>query len=208
MNNQGALILHNAGVVKRIVQRETFSLADPTKKHVYFLKKGLIKISCIHDDKEEIIKYFIKPGSIFGELNLFDSEDENEVAEAVEDCEVCFIPAETAKQFMLTNHELQKAIHHAISRRIKKTEERMFSLMTKSVTDRVRGFLTDFAKEFGQPVTGGLSVKKFLTHDDIARLTTTSRQSVSKALACLKKKGIIDYNAKMLFVSGLLYSDK
>jgi CRP-like cAMP-binding protein len=43
----------------------------------------------------------MKPGAIFGELNLLDfEEDRHEMAIAVEDSEVCFIPAETVKQLM------------------------------------------------------------------------------------------------------------
>jgi CRP/FNR family transcriptional regulator len=201
MNREGLFMLHDAGIVRILHGKNIIYLSNPATKHVYFLKKGLVKISNIYNDKEEIIKYFVKPGNIFGELNLLDNEeDRNEVAVAVEDCEVCFIPVETAKQLMMTSPELQRSIHHSICNRVKKTEERLFSLTLKSVTERVLDFLKEFVKEFGHPVNGGFSAKNFLTHEDIARLTATSRQSVSKSLAWLKKTGFIEYDLKNLFV--------
>lgn len=200
MNRKNLLILHKAGILTPITEKKILHLSDTSVKYVYFLKKGLIKISTFYQEREEIIKYFIKPGNIFGELNLLDNEEINEVAIAVEDCEVYFIPAETAKQLIKTYPELQKAIHLSICTRIKKTEERMFSLMFKGVQERVMDFLKEFVNEFGHPVNGGFSARNFLTHDDIARLTATSRQSVSKSLVRLKKTGLIEYDLKTMFI--------
>ena len=69
----------------------------------------------------------MKPGAIFGELNLLDfEEDRHEMAIAVEDSEVCFIPAETVKQLMAVNSAFRKSIHQSTGQRIKKMEERMW----------------------------------------------------------------------------------
>ncbi len=125
----------------------------------------------------------MKPGAIFGELNLLDfEEDRHEMAIAVEDSEVCFIPAETVKQLMAVNSAFRKSIHQSIGQRIKKMEERMFSLMLKNVKDRILDFLKEFVLEFGHPVNGGYTAEFFITHEDIARITTTSRQSVTTSI--------------------------
>lgn len=201
MKRKDILKLHNAGVVRRISERKVFNITDVPVKYVYFLQKGLIKISNISETGEELIKYFIKPGAIFGELNLLDNEESSqEVAIAMEDCEVCFIPVETVIQLMATNSTFQKYILQFIGRRIKKMEERMFSLMLKDVKERILDFLKEFVMEFGHPVDGGYTAKNFLTHEDIARVTTTSRQSVTTSLVYLKKQGLIDYDSQTLSV--------
>ena len=201
MDKKDILVLHNAGVVRRINEKKVIQVSDVTIKYVYFLQRGLIKISNISETGEELIKYFIKPGVIFGELNLLDNEEnQNEMAIALEDCEVCFIPVETVKQLMVTNSAFRKSIHHFIGKRIKKMEERMYSLMLKDVKERILDFLKEFVIEFGHPVNGGYTAKNFLKHEDIARITTTSRQSVTTTLVYFKKHGLIDYDTHNLSV--------
>jgi CRP/FNR family transcriptional regulator len=201
------ILLHNAGVIRSIAGNSIIQVADSTIKYVYFLQKGLIKISNISDEGKEIIKYILKPGNIFGELSLLDNEESrHEIAVALEDCEVCFILAETVKELMVTDHLFRKDIHQSIGKRIKKMEERMFSLMLKDVKERILDFLKEFVQEFGHPVDGGYTAKNFLTHEDIARITTTSRQSVTTSLVYFKKQGIIDYDTKNLNVYHLQHS--
>lgn len=207
MDRKDILMLHNAGVVRRIHEKKVFHVTDITIKYVYFLQKGLIKISNISETGEELIKYFIKPGAIFGELNLLDNEENrHEMAVALEDSEVCFIPVETVKQLMATNNSFRKSIHQFIGKRIKKMEERMFSLMLKDVRERIMDFLKEFVIEFGHPVNGGYTARNFLTHEDIARVTTTSRQSVTTSLVYLKKHGLIDYDTQNLSVFNFQHS--
>lgn len=207
MDRKDILMLHNAGIVRRVQEKNAFHVTDVTIKYVYFLQKGLIKISNISESGVEIIKYFIKTGAIFGELNLLDHEENrHEVAIALQDCEVCFIPVETVKQLMATNSQFRKHIHQFIGQRIKKTKERMFSLMLKDVKARIMDFLKEFVMEFGHPVTGGYSAKNFLTHEDIARVTTTSRQSVTTSMLDLKKQGLIDYDTHNLSVFSFQHS--
>jgi CRP/FNR family transcriptional regulator, cyclic AMP receptor protein len=200
MNKNDILTLHNAGVVRRVAERKVIHVTDTTIRHVFFLQKGLIKISNITDTGEEIIKYFVKPGTIFGELNLLSNgEDHHEIAIALKDSEIVFIPADIVKELTISNICFRNSIHQSISTRIKKMETRMFS-MAKAVKERVMDFLQEFAVEFGEPVNGGYVTNNFLTHEDIAGITSTSRQSVTTWLIYFKKRGLIDYNSKTVSI--------
>ncbi len=201
LDRKDILVLHHAGIVRRIHGKNVIHVSDVSIRYVYFLQKGLMKISNINDNGEEVIKYILKPGNIFGELNLLDNEeDRHEIAVAMEECQVCFVPAETVKELMITNSSLRKSIHHYIGKRIKRMEERMFSLMLKDVNERILDFLKEFVSEFGHPVNGSYQAKNFLTHEDIAKITKTSRQSVTTSLVHFKKMGWIDYDSQNLSV--------
>lgn len=201
MNAKDILTLHDAGVARHVAENRIIRITGTSIKYVYLLRKGVMKISNVNDEGDEVIKYFIKPGSLFGELNLLDHEENRyEMAIALEESEVSFIPAETVNQLMIADNELRKSINQSISKRIKKMEDRMFSLMLRSVKDRVMDFLREFVLEFGHPIEGGYSVKNFLTHEDIAGIAATSRQSVTTAMRDFKKRGWIDYDSRHLSV--------
>jgi CRP/FNR family transcriptional regulator len=164
----------------------------------------LVKVSGITEDGTEVIKYIVKPGNFFGEFNLLDTdENRNDIAIALEDAEVYFIPADTIKFLMKENELLRSSINKAISKRISKMEKRMFSLMMKGVRERTLDFLKDFVAEFGHPVAGGYQARNFLTHDDIAKMITSSRQTVTSSLVYFRRKGWIDYDSKHLKVFNL-----
>lgn len=195
------LSLNNAGISRLVRQKSILHITGISTKYIYFLQSGLVKVSHITNDGNEIIKYIIKPGSIFGELNLFDmEEDKNEIAIALENSEVFMIPAITIKNLMSTHQGIETIVNKSINKRIKQMEQRMLSLTLKDVKERIMDFLKDFALEFGHPVNGGFQVKNFLTHEDIAKITTTSRQSVSTTLGYFKKQGWIDYDTHNISV--------
>lgn len=201
MKNKDILILHHAGITRRVDKKRVIHITDSTIKYMYFLQKGLMKISNVNDEGEEVIKYFVKPGKIFGELNLLENEeDRHELAIAMEDCEVGFIPVETVKHLMASDHSFRQSVNLSISKRIKKMEERIFSLSLKSVKERILDFLKEFVLEFGHPVNGGYAAKMFVTHKDIAKITSTSRQSVTTSLVYFKKQGLINYDSQNLSV--------
>ena len=201
MTTNEILQLQKSGTTRMIAANKVIHITEASFKYIYILQKGLIKISTLSDNGTEIIKYIVKPGNIFGELNLLDNEtDRHEIAVAIENAELCYIPAEEVKVVMESNKSLQRSINQLISNRINKMEQRLFALMLKDVKQRIMDFLKEFVSEFGYPVTGGYQARNFLTHEDIAKITTTSRQTVTSSLLHFKKLGWIDYNTRHLSV--------
>mgnify|MGYP003488215408 FL=1 len=201
MTTNEILQLQKSGTTRMIAANKVIHITEASFKYIYILQKGLIKISTLSDNGTEIIKYIVKPGNIFGELNLLDNEtDRHEIAVAMENAELCYIPAEEVKVVMESNKALQRSINQLISNRINKMEQRLFALMLKDVKQRIMDFLKEFVSEFGYPVTGGYQARNFLTHEDIAKITTTSRQTVTSSLLHFKKLGWIDYNTRHLSV--------
>jgi len=201
MTTNEILQLQKSGTTRMIAANKVIHITEASFKYIYILQKGLIKISTLSDNGTEIIKYIVKPGNIFGELNLLDNEtDRHEIAVAIENAELCYIPAEEVKVVMESNKALQRSINQLISNRINKMEQRLFALMLKDVKQRIMDFLKEFVSEFGYPVTGGYQARNFLTHEDIAKITTTSRQTVTSSLLHFKKLGWIDYNTRHLSV--------
>ena len=201
MTTNEILQLQKAGTTRTIPANRIIHVTDATIKYIYVLQKGLIKISNLGENGTEIIKYIVKPGNIFGELNLLDNDvDRHEIAVAIEAAEICFIPVQEATIIMQSDKAIQKSINQMMSNRINKMEQRMFALMLKDVKQRIMDFLKEFVAEFGYPVNGGYQARNFLTHEDIAKITTTTRQTVTSSLSYFKKLGWIDYNSRQLSV--------
>jgi CRP-like cAMP-binding protein len=82
--------------------------------------------------------------------------------------------------------------------RLRKIESRLSSVVFKDSSTRIIDFVRELAQDFGKVKNGELVVKNFLTHKDIAKLTFTSRQTVSSVLNRLKRAGKIDYDERYI----------
>lgn len=191
--------MEKAMVMKSLSKDTMLSFPEMRGSYVYFLKTGVVKIASMDDEGREFIKYLVKPGYLFGELALLESsEHPDDYAIAAEDCIVCFMEVEKMKQMMMALPEFNLRVRKMIGLRIKKVENRMRDMIFKDAKTRIKEFLIEFVKEFGKEIDGGYKVKNFLTHDDIAKLTATSRQTVTSVLNALRQQNLIAYNEKEL----------
>ena len=82
---------------------------------------------------------------------------------------------------------------------------RLESIYFNNTEERIRGFIKDLAKEQGRKLITGdeIEVKLNLKHEDIAKLTATTRQSVTTILSQLEKDGVILYDRHRILVKKL-----
>lgn len=180
--------------MENINKGTTFKLTNSDKKSIFFLKKGTMKIV---DATNKTTKYIVKKGNIFGELSLYDEQvAKEEHAFALEDCIVCYIETEMMEQLMRKHKSLKNGILKIYGLRINKLERRLQDLLYKDSTTRIKEFIIDYLKEFGEEKKDKIVAKNLLTHKDISNLTNTSRQTVNNVLSNLRKDAIIDYDAQ------------
>lgn len=68
------------------------------------------------------------------------------------------------------------------------------------VSERVMARLGDLATRFGHPVPAGVAIGLRLTHDDLAALCGTSRETVTRALRSLIEQGCVEVPRRGRFV--------
>lgn len=197
------LQMEKSMVMKKVDKDTMLHFPEMTEKYIYFLKEGMVKIVHYNEDGRETIKYLISPGNIFGELALLENdENSNDYAIALNDCTICFMDVEHLNMMMQENNDLSISIRKLIGLRLKKLETRIESLIFKDSQTRIIEFLAELFKEFGKEEGQGLKVKNFLTHDEIAKLTASSRQTVTSVFNNLRNKGIITYSSKYIELKG------
>lgn len=183
--------------MENIDKGSIINLESPNKKSVFFLKKGSVKIV---DKSTHTVKYVVKRGNIFGELALYDEEmASEEVAYALEDSIICYIEADQMEELMQRHKSLKNGVLKIYGKRIKRLERKLHDLVYKDSTVRIKEFIADYLKQFGEVnEQGNLVAKNLLTHKDIAGLTSTSRQTVSNILSSMRKDGEIEYDTKFI----------
>lgn len=175
-------------------------LPDEYADRIFFLTEGQIKIGSYSSDGKEITKALLGAGEVFGELSLVGEDKRRDFAVAMKDTEVCLITVEEMNCLMQEHSGLKLFMMKIMGSRLLKMEKRLEALVFKDSRTRVIDFLKELAREKGRKVGFELEVRGFMTHQEIANLTATSRQTVTTVLNELKKKNIITFNRRRLLV--------
>lgn len=174
---------------------------EPSKV-IFFLKNGRVKIGSYSSDGKEIIKGIMHPGDMFGELGLVGQDTRNDFAIAMDDdVRVCTMSVDEVLEMMRSNADLSLKITATIGNRLAKVERKFESLIFKDARTRIVDLVKEMATDRGKVLAGGsILLEHSLTHQDIASLTATSRQTVTTVLNELKDLELINFDRKTILI--------
>ena len=170
---------------------------------IFFIVEGRVKIGAYSNTGKEITKTLIGEGEVFGELPLIGEDHRRNFAMAMEATTTCVLSLDQMKGLMREHSPLNLFFMKILGSRMIEMEKRLESLVFKDSRSRVVEFLRELCETKGERVGYEWVVRKFLTHQEIANLTATSRQTVTTVLNELENKNILTYNRRRMLVRDL-----
>ena len=104
---------------------------------IYYIHQGKVKIFKTHDHGKEFIVSLLKEGDFFGYTSLLESTAYNESAQALETCEITFIPREDFFSIVYNNREVAKKFLHILTQSVNEKQQQLLELAYSSVRKRV-----------------------------------------------------------------------
>lgn len=196
-------MMDQLAVMTDVPKKQILYFPEDSANSVFLLKKGKVKISKISNDGREIIMAILGPGEVFGELSISGQEKREEIAEVTEDAVICKVKIRDFESMMAKNPKFNLQITKLIGFRLKKIQNRLQNMVFKTSDQRVKSFILEMADDLGRPILGEDNQKVVelrLTHEDIAKLTATSRQTVTTVFSDLEKEGIIQYDRRRIYI--------
>ena len=170
-------------------------------KNIFFLKEGRVKIGTYSSEGKEVIKSIVYPGQLFGELGLIGEQRRSDFAKSLnESVKVAIINIDDMRVLMNGDMQLNLKVMTQIGNRLRKVERRLESLIFKSARARIVDLLKDMANERGLKVGYEVLLRQFFSHREIAAMTGTSRQTVTKVLSDLKRSNLIHTDRKNILI--------
>ena len=182
---------------------EYIYLPEQSSDKIFFLVDGRVKIGTVGDNGKEITKAILNTGEVFGELSMIGEEKRRDFAYAMEDSTACVLTSDEMSKLMKDHSSISMFFMKVMGSRVLEMENRLESLVFKDSRSRIVEYLLDLVKRRGQRVGYEWVVRKFITHQEIANLTATSRQTVTTVLNELRTKELITFNRKRLLVRDL-----
>mgnify|MGYP001169941456 CR=1 FL=1 len=186
---------------ERQYRKGTILFFDGDPGHdMFIIKKGLVKIYKLAEDKE-ITLALLREGGFFGEMSLFQPGDtRSATAETIEPTTVYTLSRASFQQFLEGSPKLCLKLLMVTAQRLRKANEQIQDLTFLDVRSRIVKVIRRLADDYGKPIPGGILVDVRLTHQQIANLAGTVRESVTKVLQELQETGIIDVDQKRITV--------
>lgn len=189
--------------------RRVFKKGEPVyvpaelSDRIFFIDQGRVKISVMNDEGKEITKAILGRGEVFGELALLGEERRHDFATALEDTTTCVVTLDELRGLMRERSELNLFFMRMFGARQLEMERRLESLIFRDSRSRIVEFLVTLVRSKGQRVGYEWVVRQSLTHQEIANLTATSRQTVTTTLNDLRYKKLLTFNRSRLLIRDL-----
>jgi CRP/FNR family transcriptional regulator len=162
---------------------------------LYFLKEGYIRIGYIDDEGNEVIKEIIHKGELFGQITLDRESLNGEFARAYKaDVSICAFNIVDFQRLLQRRPELSVKYSKLVGSKLRRFENRLINLLNKDVKTRLSNFLWQLVQLHLPEISQSLCIPNYLTHEDIAQLIGSSRQTVTTMINELVSEGTLVYN--------------
>lgn len=182
---------------------ESVYVPQDLSDRIFFITEGRVKISAMNEEGKEITKAILGRGEVFGELAVLGEQYRHDFATALEDTDTCVVTLEELRNLMRDRSELNLFFMKIFGGRQLEMERRLESLVFRDSRSRIVEFLVNIARSKGTRVGYEWVVRKPVTHQEIANLTATSRQTVTTTLNDLRYKKLLTFNRSRLLVRDL-----
>ena len=153
---------------------------------LYLVVTGQVKVVLIGEDGREVILSVLGEGTFFGEMSLLDDEPRSAHVIAMEDSVVLALRREDFRARLRASPEVAIALLRELSRRLRRADDQIGSLVLLDVNGRVAELMVRLATE-----EGGDRISRKLTHATIAQMIGSSRETVSRTMRELQDRGLI-----------------
>ncbi|MBL7798174.1 MAG: Crp/Fnr family transcriptional regulator [Saprospiraceae bacterium] len=179
---------------------EQFFVPDDLSDRIFFITEGRVKISTMNEEGKEITKVILGKGEVFGELALVGEQRRRDWAIALEKTVACVVTLDEMRSLMRERSELNLFFMRIFGARQLELERRLESLVFRDSRSRIVEFLVELTRQKGERVGYEWVIRKPVTHQEIANMTATSRQTVTTTLNDLRYKKLITFNRSRLLV--------
>lgn len=191
MSPEDAVDLRAMAHTTHFSRNELIFHAGAPGRNVYFLQKGRVKIYQPSLNGKEVILWFCFPGDMFGLAEVAQGGGRIVNAVACEKSEVLTVSQNQFADFMQGHPAAALLVMQVLSCRLRTLGEVIVNLVNDDVRTRIMKLVLRLSARQGQPQGQHIHLDLPLTHQEIADMVGTTRQTVTSVLSELKRQGLM-----------------
>ena len=163
--------------------------------YMYVIREGRVKVTKASDDGREKIMNFLEAGDFFGEMTLLNRAPRSASVKTLEPSRLVALARRDLMASLRKSPDLALGVIEELARRLRETNEQASSMSFQRVKARAMGLFSRIAVE-----EGGRWITPALTHQQIADMIGTSRETVTRVIKQLKQDEWLDQEGKRYLI--------
>ena len=187
-------------ITRRFDKDQVIILAEEEGNALFIISSGQVKVSIVSEDGREVILSLLGTGSVFGELSLLDGKPRSANVVATENTDLYMLRRSDFLQLVYKVPQIAVGLLAELAARLRKTDRKIGGLALLDVTSRISETLLQLADEHGTETDDGVLLKSRPTHQQIANMSGTTRETVSRVLKRLEKQEYITTEGRTITI--------
>ncbi|PYE52948.1 Crp/Fnr family transcriptional regulator [Deinococcus yavapaiensis KR-236] len=184
----------------RVTKGHLIYHTEDAAETVYILVSGRVRLYRIGAGAREVTVAVHEAGELFGTTSIAPDSTYGLYAEALEDGEVLALGANTLRDLLRSQPALGVALSAQLTRQARDLQERLTGLVFLEVSQRLAGALLTMAEASGATESGKKALKGRISHQDLAYLVGSTRETITKLLGEFKERGLLDLGYRRIVV--------
>jgi CRP/FNR family transcriptional regulator, cyclic AMP receptor protein len=172
-----------------------------TPRGVFMLCTGRVKLTTCSSDGKALITKIAEGGEVLGLSATVSGRPYMATAETLIPCQVNFIRREDFLGFLRENGPASLRASEHLSNNYHNALEQVRSLgLSHSASEKLAKLMLEWCAKNGTENEKGISLKLTLTHEEIAQIIGSSRETVTRLLGDFKNKQLIHIKGSSLII--------
>ena len=177
-------------------------MAEDEGDTLFVIARGQVKVSIVSEDGREVILSILSQGDFFGEMSLLDGHPRSANVTTMSETELLMVRRPDFLRLIQSTPQIAVKLLAVLASRLRKTDRKIEGLALSDVPGRITQTLLQLAEEQGSPTPEGILIKNRPTHQDLANMSGTTRETVSRVLKRLENQGYLASKGKDLLIVG------
>ena len=190
-------ILFRNGKIESFAKNAIIINEGDLSDSAYIIHSGKVKIILSDSHGKELVLSELTAGDYFGEMALIDQSKRSASVMAMVDTELTVISRQSFRECLRTNPGIVDQIMFGLVTNLRKSNQKISSLVFMSAYDRLANMLLALAKD----KDGSLVIDKHPTQQHIAGVVGVSREMISRIFKSLVDDGHIKVMGKRIMIN-------
>lgn len=170
---------------------------------VFFILSGTVRVTSFTAAGREFIFNDVSAGGVFGEFSAIDGRPRSASGVAQTDCTLARMPASAFVAMLQENNAVSLHLVELLVAKMRDMSARLFETSVLVLRERFRRELLRLATTIGKPDGQGIMISEVPKQGEIAARIGSHREAVTRELSRLKRKKVIDYDARWIRIIDL-----
>jgi CRP/FNR family cyclic AMP-dependent transcriptional regulator len=184
-------------VARAYRKNQVIFLEEETGSYMYVVLSGKVKVAKAGAAGKESILAIHRTGDFFGEMALLDGKTAPATVSAMEDAKIISLSGADFHKYLLHNQKVMLQIIQVLCARLRQVWQTQ-SLSSSTADARIRMGVYQLAKRHGIRDAHGTIIDLKITHQELAEMVGTSRETVTRVLTKLRERGIIEIDQRRI----------